>query len=80
MEIILTLLRPLSLSSTHFHTFSPIRRGSHLQMSDYIPLIATTGNSRHTIDDCYEDHMAPLSIHVTLSSSSLFLSAFINGF
>jgi len=35
---------------------------------------------RDSIDGCYEDHMALLSIHVTLSSCSLFLSAFVNDF
>ena len=51
-------------------TFSPIRRGSHLQISNYNPLTATTGNSNDAVDYCYEDHMVHLTPPVTSPSST----------
>lgn len=53
-----------------FHTFSPIRRGSHIQMSDYNPLTTTTGNSEHTVDYCYGDHMVHFTTPVTSPPSA----------
>lgn len=53
-----------------FHTFSPIRRGFHLHMSDYNPLTATTGNSDDAVDYCYGDHMVHLTPSVTSPSSA----------